>query len=82
MKIDKYSAILGSSIGFAEMKGLTDTRPLANLPFDGKYRLIDFQLSNLANAGVRSIYGIFVGKISAQCLIISGQVVNGGLIPY
>ncbi|HEK9982233.1 TPA: glucose-1-phosphate adenylyltransferase subunit GlgD [Streptococcus equi subsp. zooepidemicus] len=62
MKIDKYSAILGSSIGFAEMKGLTDTRPLANLPFDGKYRLIDFQLSNLANAGVRSIYGIFRGQ--------------------
>ncbi|KGR72480.1 glucose-1-phosphate adenylyltransferase subunit GlgD [Streptococcus phocae subsp. salmonis] len=62
MKIDKYSAILGSSVGFPEMKGLTDTRPLANLPFDGKYRLIDFQLSNLANAGVRSIYGIFRGQ--------------------
>ncbi|MGT2934856.1 glucose-1-phosphate adenylyltransferase subunit GlgD [Streptococcus castoreus] len=62
MKIDKYTAILGSSIGFAEMKGLTDSRPLANLPFDGKYRLIDFQLSNLANAGVRSIYGIFRGQ--------------------
>lgn len=62
MKIDKYTAILGSSIGFAEMKGLTDSRPLANLPFDGKYRLIDFQLSNLANAGVRSIYGIFRGE--------------------
>ncbi|EHI69509.1 glucose-1-phosphate adenylyltransferase subunit GlgD [Streptococcus ictaluri] len=62
MKIDKYSAILGSSIGYSEMKGLTDSRPLANLPFDGKYRLIDFQLSNLANAGVRSIYGIFRGQ--------------------
>ena len=36
MKIDKYSAILGSAIGFPEMEGLTDTRPLANLPFDGK----------------------------------------------
>ncbi|EJN94234.1 putative glycogen biosynthesis protein [Streptococcus ratti FA-1 = DSM 20564] len=62
MKIDKYSAILGSAIGFPEMEGLTDTRPLANLPFDGKYRLIDFQLSNLANAGIRSIYGIFRGQ--------------------
>lgn len=59
MKIDKYSAILGSSIGYPEMEGLTDKRPLANLPFDGKYRLIDFHLSNLANAGIRSIYGIF-----------------------
>ena len=62
MKIDKYSAILGSTIGFHEMEGLTDTRPLASLPFDGKYRLIDFQLSNLANAGVRSVYGIFRGQ--------------------
>ncbi|MGT2802775.1 glucose-1-phosphate adenylyltransferase subunit GlgD [Streptococcus henryi] len=62
MKIDKYSAILGSTIGFHEMEGLTDERPLASLPFDGKYRLIDFQLSNLANAGVRSVYGIFRGQ--------------------
>ncbi len=62
MKIDKYSAILGSAIGFPEMEGLTNSRPLANLPFDGKYRLIDFQLSNLANAGVRSVYGIFRGQ--------------------
>ena len=62
MKIDKYSAILGSTIGFHEMEGLTAERPLASLPFDGKYRLIDFQLSNLANAGVRSVYGIFRGQ--------------------
>lgn len=62
MKIDKYSAILGSTIGFSEMEGLTDKRPLANLPFDGKYRLVDFQLSNLANAGVRSVYAIFRGQ--------------------
>ncbi|MEX2804337.1 glucose-1-phosphate adenylyltransferase subunit GlgD [Streptococcus sp. H31] len=62
MKIDKYSAILGNAIGFPEMEGLTAVRPLASLPFDGKYRLIDFQLSNLANAGIRSVYGIFRGQ--------------------
>ncbi|EHJ55766.1 glucose-1-phosphate adenylyltransferase, GlgD subunit [Streptococcus urinalis FB127-CNA-2] len=62
MKIDKYTAILGSSIGSSEIEGLTKNRPLASLPFDGKYRLIDFNLSNLANAGVRSIYGIFRGQ--------------------
>ena len=44
------------------MESLTDHRPLASLPFDGKYRLIDFQLSSLANAGIRSIYGIFRGQ--------------------
>lgn len=62
MKIDKYSAILGSTTSLTEMSGLTNTRPLANLPFNGKYRLIDFQLSNLANAGIHSVYGIFRGR--------------------
>ena len=59
MKIDKYSAILGNTVGFHDMSTLTNNRPVASLPFDGKYRLIDFPLSSLANAGVRSIFGIF-----------------------
>ena len=59
MKIDKYSAILGNTVGFHDMDGLTDQRPIATLPFGGKYRLIDFPLSNLANAGIRSLFGIF-----------------------
>lgn len=62
MKIDKYSAILGNAVGYPDMGSLTDNRPLAALPFDGKYRLIDFQLSTLANAGIRSVYGIFRGQ--------------------
>ena len=59
MKIDKYSAILGNTVGFHDMSTLTDHRPVASLPFGGKYRLIDFPLSSLANAGVRSVFGIF-----------------------
>ena len=59
MKIDKYSAILGNTVGFHDMDGLTEHRPIATLPFGGKYRLIDFPLSNLANAGIRSVFGIF-----------------------
>ena len=41
------------------MSTLTDHRPVASLPFGGKYRLIDFPLSSLANAGIRSVFGIF-----------------------
>ena len=59
MKIDKYSAILGNTVGFHDMSTWTNNRPVASLPFGGKYRLIDFPLSSLANAGVRSIFGIF-----------------------
>ncbi len=63
MKIDKYSAILGNTVGFHDMSTLTEHRPVASLPFGGKYRLIDFPLSSLANAGVRSIFGIFQQEV-------------------
>lgn len=59
MKTGKYCAILGNALGTHNLGHLVDSRPLATLPFDGKYRLIDFQLSNLVNAGVSNIYGIF-----------------------
>lgn len=62
MKIDKYSAILGNAVGYPDMGSLTADRPLAALPFDGKYRLMDFQLSSLANAGIRSVYAICTGQ--------------------
>lgn len=58
MKNNKYTAILGNAVGYPEMGSLTDHRPLASLPFDGKYRLMDFQLSSLANAGIRSAFAI------------------------
>ena len=59
MKIDKYSAILGNTVGYHDMSTLTSHRPVASLPFDGKYRLIDFPLYSLAYAGIRSDFGIF-----------------------
>lgn len=38
---------------------LTEHRPLATLHFDCKYRLMDFNLSNLVNANIQSIYMLF-----------------------
>lgn len=38
---------------------LTENRTLAAVPIGGRYRVIDFPLSNMVNAGVKSI-GIFV----------------------
>ncbi len=43
----------------AALDVLTDIRPLAAVPFGGKYRLIDFVLSNLVNAGIYSV-GILI----------------------
>ncbi|HPQ11423.1 MAG TPA: sugar phosphate nucleotidyltransferase, partial [Bacillota bacterium] len=41
------------------LKELTLRRQLAAVPFGARYRLIDFPLSNLVNAGVRNV-GVFV----------------------
>ncbi len=48
---------LGESDEF--LKELTLHRSLAAVPFGGRYRLIDFTLSNMVNAGIRNV-GIFV----------------------
>lgn len=39
----------------ATMGALTDKRTMASLPFGGRYRQVDFALSNLACAGVRHV---------------------------
>ncbi|SHF11661.1 glucose-1-phosphate adenylyltransferase subunit GlgD [Clostridium fallax] len=46
---------------------LTRSRPLASVPFAGRYRIIDFILSNMANSGIANI-GIFA-KNKARSLI-------------
>ncbi|MDD2431070.1 MAG: glucose-1-phosphate adenylyltransferase subunit GlgD [Firmicutes bacterium] len=41
------------------LKELTMRRQLAAIPFGARYRIIDFALSNLVNAGIRNV-GVFV----------------------
>ena len=45
----------------ANMGGLSDKRTIGSIPFGGRYRQIDFHLSNMAAAGIRH-----VGIISRQ----------------
>ncbi len=52
-------AILGNVHECPELLPLTEKRPLATLPFDCKYRLIDFNLSNAINANIKSVYIVF-----------------------
>jgi glucose-1-phosphate adenylyltransferase len=35
--------------------GVTRHRPVATVPFGGRYRIIDFNLSNMVNSGIRNI---------------------------
>lgn len=37
------------------LQGITRHRPVATVPFGGRYRIIDFVLSNMVNSGIRNI---------------------------
>ena len=52
-------ALIGNTHRFDELSPITDIRPLATLPFDSKYRLIDFNLSNVANANIKQLFMVF-----------------------
>lgn len=53
---NKICAILSNVTRNEKLSPLIHQRPIATLPFDCKYRLIDFPLSSLANAHVSSIF--------------------------
>ena len=51
----------------ASMGELTNKRTMASLPYGGRYRQVDFHLSNMAYAGIRHI-GI-ISRHSYQSLM-------------
>lgn len=59
MKTNRMCALVGNLHRYKELMPLIKNRPLATLPFDGKYRLIDFNLSNIANANIKSLFMVF-----------------------
>ena len=38
-----------------QMKALTQKRALSSIPFGGRYRIVDFALSNLVNSGITKV---------------------------
>src|SRR5918912_2874193 len=63
---DTYALVLAGGRG-SRLKELTDWRCKPAVPFGGKYRIIDFTLSNCINSGVRRI-GVAT-QYKAQSLI-------------
>lgn len=53
--------IINATNQFDTFKNLTAHRSFASLPFAGRYRLIDFMLSNMVNSGITNV-AIFTGK--------------------
>ena len=47
--------IITANYGTPELNILTNKRTMASLPYSGRYRLIDFPLSNMVNSGINTI---------------------------
>ncbi|MCL1991091.1 MAG: sugar phosphate nucleotidyltransferase [Defluviitaleaceae bacterium] len=80
--------VIDATVDIDTLAPLTLNRPVASLPFSGRYRLIDFMLSNMVHAGIDSV-GIFSHHLynSLKGHIGSGKVwdldrKNGGLFFY
>ena len=80
--------VIDATINIESLGELTTNRPIASLPFSGRYRLIDFMLSNMVHAGIDSV-GVFAHyrHNSLKGHIGSGKVwdldrKNGGLFFY
>lgn len=54
-------AIIYLGDGTENISPLTKARSLASIPVGGSYRIIDFSLSNVVNAGIRNV-GLFCGE--------------------
>ncbi|KUO78831.1 MAG: glucose-1-phosphate adenylyltransferase [Desulfosporosinus sp. BRH_c37] len=47
--------IIFANNGYACLQGLAQERPIAAVPFGGRYRILDFALSSMVNSGIRTI---------------------------
>ena len=51
----KTIGLISATYSGSGFGGLTKNRTLASLPFCGRYRLIDFALSNMVNSGIQTV---------------------------
>ena len=61
MSTNNILGIIYANVHDDLLPGLTEKRSMASVPFAGRYRLIDFSLSNLTNAGISQV-GIITKK--------------------
>ena len=53
--MDRVIGLISANFNTEEMGELTDERTIASLPYGGRYRLIDFPLSNMVNSGITTV---------------------------
>lgn len=49
------AGLIFANVGEANLTELTSKRTMASVPFGGKYRLVDFPLSNMSNSGINNV---------------------------
>ncbi|MDR3585152.1 MAG: glucose-1-phosphate adenylyltransferase subunit GlgD [Desulfosporosinus sp.] len=49
------TGIIFANSGYDSLQGLAQERPIAAVPFGGRYRILDFALSSMVNSGLRTI---------------------------
>lgn len=49
------AGVIFANVSEANMPELTSKRTMASVPFGGKYRLVDFPLSNMSNSGINNV---------------------------
>ncbi len=55
MRASAVAGLVLANLNDTLLKKLTSNRAMASVPYGGRYRLIDFSLSNLVNAGVYNV---------------------------
>lgn len=55
MRGNNILGIIFSNIGDGLIKDLTEKRTFGSVPFGGRYRMIDFPLSNMVNSGINKV---------------------------
>ena len=55
MRGNNILGIVFSNIHDEKIRELTEKRAMGSVPFGGRYRLIDFPLSNMVNSGINKV---------------------------
>ena len=53
--MEKVIGLITCNYSAKESSPLSESRPIASLPYFGRYRMVDFALSNLVNCGIRTV---------------------------
>lgn len=51
----RMMGLIGTNYSGGDFGLLTEERPIASIPFGGRYRLVDFPLSNMVNSGINTV---------------------------